>query len=118
MATNSPMSSRSTDWLSSTPTTINPIIEPRDRDAFRFDNQLDRHNNLATTLRKGVKIIDIDSGAIHEAGSYTEAAKRTKVSHRTISRAVDFNRTCVDEKNRKITTSTTTCKRYRFVDAV
>ncbi len=77
------------------------------------ENQLDRHDNLATTSRKRVEITDIDSGVSQIVGSRTEAAKRTKVSQATVSDAVRFNGT----KKRRITTSTTGMK-YYFVDAV
>ena len=78
------------------------------------DNGLDRHDNLATTSRKRVKITDIDSGAIQIVGSHAEAAKRTKVPMSTVSDAVTFNRTC-DVKKRRITTSKTTGMKYHFV---
>ncbi len=99
------------------------------------DNGLDRHDNLATTLRKRVKITDIDSGTSQIVGSHAEAAKRTKVSQRTVSDAARFNRTCEEEaakdnderceeakdndedaKKRKITTSKTTGMKYYFVN--
>ena len=79
------------------------------------ENGLDRHDNLATTLRKRVKITDIDSGTIQILGSHTEAAKRTKVPLPTISKAARFNGTC-DAKKRKITTSKTTGMKYYVVN--
>ena len=78
------------------------------------DNGIDRHDNLATTSRKRVKIIDIVSGAIHDAGSYAEAAKRTKVPYQIISRDAHFNGP-LEIAEYKITTSKTTGKTYHFV---
>ena len=78
------------------------------------DNQLDRNENLATTRRKRVKIIDIDSGTSQIVGSHTEAANRTKVPLPTVSDAARFNGP-LEIAEYKITTSKTTGKTYHFV---
>jgi hypothetical protein len=57
------------------------------------ENGLDRHDNLATTGRKRVKITDIASGTSQIFGSRTEAATYTKVPHTTVLRTARFNMT-------------------------
>ena len=79
------------------------------------DNQIDRHDNLATTGRKRVKIIDVASGTSQIVGSHAEAAKRTKVSRSAVSNAAAFNGPR-DAKNRRITTIKTTGMKYYFVN--
>ena len=78
------------------------------------DNQLDRNENLATTRRKRVKIIDIDSGTSQIVGSHTEAANRTKVPLPTVSDAARFNGPRKISEY-KITTSKAG-KKYHFVN--
>ena len=81
------------------------------------ENALDRHDNLATTSRKRVKIIDIDSNTSWIIGSYTEAAKHMDVTLPTVCSAVRFNRICdAKKKKRTITTSKTTGTKYYIVD--
>jgi hypothetical protein len=84
------------------------------------ENQISRHNNPETTLRKHVNLFEIfDNGKISKVPrtfeSYTKAAaclERTRVA---VSDAARFNRTC-DVKNRRITTHKTTNVKYHVVE--
>jgi len=80
------------------------------------ENQIDRQDNPATTLRKSVKLIDVVSGAFHIFQSHTEAATFLGVTVPAVWRAATINGTRKIEEYR-ITTSKKTGAKYYIVDA-